>query len=56
MTAKKQRCAKCQQALVDYSLVLYAGPNGFRCYALCSKCRAEVEEARNLEHEKSESR
>lgn len=42
MTAKKQRCAKCKQALVYYSMVLFAGPNGFRRYALCDKCKAEV--------------
>lgn len=56
MTAKKQKCAKCQQALVCYSMVLMNGPNGFRRYALCDKCKADVEKPRDLEHEKSESR
>jgi len=43
MTAKKQKCTKCQQALADYSMVLFSGPNGFRRYALCDKCKAEHE-------------
>ena len=44
--ARQQKCAKCGQGLVYFTLILWNGPNGFRRYALCDKCRAEI-----LEHE-----
>ena len=43
MNKRQQKCAKCQQALIYFTLVLWNGPNGFRRYALCDKCKAEHE-------------
>jgi hypothetical protein len=40
---KNQKCGRCKQALTYFTFVLWQGPNGYRRYALCDKCKREVE-------------
>ena len=39
---KNDRCAKCGKPMLYYTLVLWNGPNGFRRYRLCNKCKGKV--------------
>lgn len=38
-----KKCARCKHELVYFTKVLWNGPNGFRRYDLCDKCKKAVE-------------
>jgi hypothetical protein len=36
-------CAKCRHPAPVWTLVLWKGPNGYRRYRLCDKCKTAVQ-------------
>jgi hypothetical protein len=41
------KCARCGKPRLYFTLALWMGPQGFRRYKLCDRCKAEVERKRS---------